>query len=554
MLFTTNNAENGGQFVETFSFGLADYIKDSLENLVISEDRYSLQTHPTLSLPSATDAPLITDYTDSSTMTATASQLLATVKEYAEENEIALPEAMIRYFEGAQLQSGMVKSLLSVLSTLDSTMEDVVKYFKDTYDGTDVTYEGAGTFSALASDITDAIDKGTRREANTGTEGTGFDIDTAETVVNGLTSFLNAYINTGLIYRDENGKYQSNISQDLDQATQEEIGQNILESFSAFMPTEVGKWWEFGIELASALSDGLLTAIIKDLPDILNFIADFVTGVTQGIAGEIPNILSALMEPDFWTSIVDSIIMAIISSLQMIPSILELASTIIEMLVSGFVEGLPEIVAVFADPRFWSDILNSLIQLAVFLVENVGTIISVLIEAIPKICQALIDAVFDINWMALGWNLIVYIAQGIVNGIISLVETVINGFLDGLSSIWTWTGLPGIPHVNFGRVDFSGALMAYATGGFPPEGELFIARESGAEMVGTLGGRTAVANNDQIVDGIRAGVYDAVTEAIANSDSGGNKDVIVYLDGKKIYQNQRRVARRTGLGFGMEGL
>lgn len=554
MLFTTNNAENGGQFVETFSFSLADYIKDSLENLVISENRYGLQTQSPLSLPSSTEAPTITDYTDPSVITATASQLLTIVRGYAEENELTLPEAMIRYFEGAQLQPGMVKSLLSVLSTLDSTMGDVVKYFKDTYDGTDVTYEGAGAFSALASDITNAIEKGTRREANTGTESTGFDIDTAETVVNGLTSFLNTYINTGLIYRDENGKYQSNISQDLDQATQEEIGQNVLESFSAFMPTEVGKWWEFGIELASALSDGLLTAIVEDLPDILDFIADFVTGVTKGIAEEIPNILNALMEPDFWTSIVDSIIMSIISSLQMIPSILELASTVIEMLVEGLVEGLPKIIAVFADPRFWSDILNTLIQLAVFLVENVGTIISVLIEAIPKICQALIDAVFDINWMALGWNLIVYIAQGIVNGIISLVETVINGFLDGLSSIWTWTGLPGIPHVNFGRVDFSGSLMAYATGGFPPEGELFIARESGAEMVGTLGGRTAVANNDQIVDGIRAGVYDAVTEAIANSDSGGNKDVIVYLDGKKIYQNQRRVARRTGLGFGMEGL
>ena len=45
-------------------------------------------------------------------------------------------------------------------------------------------------------------------------------------------------------------------------------------------------------------------------------------------------------------------------------------------------------------------------------------------------------------------------------------------------------------------------VSGYATGGFPKTGELFYARESGAELVGTLGGKTAVANNDQIAAGI----------------------------------------------------
>lgn len=46
----------------------------------------------------------------------------------------------------------------------------------------------------------------------------------------------------------------------------------------------------------------------------------------------------------------------------------------------------------------------------------------------------------------------------------------------------------------------------YANGGFPDDGELFMARESGPEMVGRMGGSNAVANNDQIVDGISQGV------------------------------------------------
>lgn len=59
------------------------------------------------------------------------------------------------------------------------------------------------------------------------------------------------------------------------------------------------------------------------------------------------------------------------------------------------------------------------------------------------------------------------------------------------------------------RLDRSPNVKQYATGGFPARGELFIAREAGAEMVGSLGGRPAVANNDQIVAGITHGVASA---------------------------------------------
>lgn len=54
--------------------------------------------------------------------------------------------------------------------------------------------------------------------------------------------------------------------------------------------------------------------------------------------------------------------------------------------------------------------------------------------------------------------------------------------------------------------------MEYASGGFPDRGQLFIANEAGAELVGSLNGRTAVANNRQIVDGIAKGVRDANSE------------------------------------------
>ena len=56
----------------------------------------------------------------------------------------------------------------------------------------------------------------------------------------------------------------------------------------------------------------------------------------------------------------------------------------------------------------------------------------------------------------------------------------------------------------------------YAAGGFPDVGEMFIAREAGPEMVGRIGNKTAVANNDQITTAI----YNAVKSAIGGSSSG----------------------------------
>lgn len=98
----------------------------------------------------------------------------------------------------------------------------------------------------------------------------------------------------------------------------------------------------------------------------------------------------------------------------------------------------------------------------------------------------------------------------------------------------------------------------YASGGFPDAGQMFIAREAGPELVGTIGNRTAVANNDQIVEGISAGVrnangdvvtalYAAATQIIRAVNA---KDTATYLDGQKVSdavtKGQNRMNRMYG--------
>lgn len=86
-------------------------------------------------------------------------------------------------------------------------------------------------------------------------------------------------------------------------------------------------------------------------------------------------------------------------------------------------------------------------------------------------------------------------------------------------------------------------LSFKASGGYVNSGEAFIARENGMpEMVGRIGNRTAVANNDQIVQAVSAGVFNAVVSAMGALSTGGNTGdvstpITINLDGEVIYRN-----------------
>lgn len=96
------------------------------------------------------------------------------------------------------------------------------------------------------------------------------------------------------------------------------------------------------------------------------------------------------------------------------------------------------------------------------------------------------------------------------------------------------------------------SVRAYANGGFVSSGQLFIAREAGAELVGNIGNRTAVANNDQIVAGIANGVAEANSEQ--NSLLREQNELLsailaktgVSIDGKTLMTSVERAQRQRG--------
>ena len=134
---------------------------------------------------------------------------------------------------------------------------------------------------------------------------------------------------------------------------------------------------------------------------------------------------------------------------------------------------------------------------------------------------------------------------GLVNGVIDAINDMFHIQFDGLSVM----GITLIPAFDIRLVDIP-HIPFFEDGGFPNEGQLFIAREAGAEMVGAMGRRTAVANNDQIVEGISAGVSvanDGVIAAIyALLNVVEEKDMSVVIGDNEIGHSYDRYKEKRG--------
>lgn len=157
-------------------------------------------------------------------------------------------------------------------------------------------------------------------------------------------------------------------------------------------------------------------------------------------------------------------------------------------------------------------------------------------------------------------NAIVNGARGAVNGLIGLFEGMANGVIKCVNAI-----IRGLNKISIKLPDWAGgstfginikeisaiSIPRLATGGIVSEGQMFIAREAGPELVGNIGRKTAVANNDQIIAGIESGVYRAMVAANSgNSSKPVTVNATFEIDGevvgKKVIKYHNGVVMQTG--------
>lgn len=135
------------------------------------------------------------------------------------------------------------------------------------------------------------------------------------------------------------------------------------------------------------------------------------------------------------------------------------------------------------------------------------------------------------------------IFDGIKEGIVSSFTNIVNKIISGINRVIAnpFNALNDVIYSikNFsiaGMKPFSGLwyisvpyipLLQYASGGFPNVGEMFIARENGPELVGTMGGKNVVANNQQIEEGIAKASYTGMKQALKETNANQGGDVYV---------------------------
>lgn len=132
---------------------------------------------------------------------------------------------------------------------------------------------------------------------------------------------------------------------------------------------------------------------------------------------------------------------------------------------------------------------------------------------LDKIKKRIDELVEDFKMFGKGTaDLVSGLFKSVINSILIKIENKVNNFIRLLNgAIGLINNIPGVSITRITELN----IPLLASGGFPDTGQMFIANEAGPELVGTIGNKTAVANTQQIVDGISDGVADGNAPLIA---------------------------------------
>jgi hypothetical protein len=275
--------------------------------------------------------------------------------------------------------------------------------------------------------------------------------------------------------------------------------------------------------LLSIIND-CLDPIFKVVKGILDFIEPIISNLTDGVMGTLTKIITTCLTPI--TNFIKT----------MLGLIDELISPITDILLPAIRDKVNgQLEKSFNVLNWVIDVIGNIIKALDPMIAILKNILTPMINAIAYTIESisrLMNGILTGNWEGLGKafknmlisvaNLAIGIVEGIVNGFISAI----NGITQGLSSLWTWAGIPAIPVITW-KADWQ--IPYLANGGMVNAGSMFVAGESGAELVANLGsGQTGVMNiaqfTEAVVNGIaQSGIVDAIKE-------GGN----IYLDNERV--------------------
>ena len=284
----------------------------------------------------------------------------------------------------------------------------------------------------------------------------------------------------------------------------------------AYITELIVKNWDKIKEWLSGIWDTIHEKVIQPIVD---FLTPFANWIYDNVIQPIIDFFSPIFDAcwDLITSIYDSvkeIISGIIDAISSIfAKIWEIAKKIIEIFVeigkAFYNYVIKPIWEKYIKPGFqW--IYNTLIKPIINLFADVGTwVYNHIIKPIWDGIKWLKDKAVGL-FKSIGTAVIDFISgsfKAVINGVLTTIERNINRFIKLLNgSIKIINNIPGVEIDPINLI----AIPKLADGGFPNKGDLFIANERAPEYVGSINNKPAVANQNQIVDGISTGVARAM--------------------------------------------
>lgn len=334
-------------------------------------------------------------------------------------------------------------------------------------------------------------------------------------------------------------------------------------------------------DLANTLISGLGPVLEKIGKEIIPIISQALSSFWNNILVPLGELISSVLSP---------ILIVISEALKMLCE--NIIIPLAEVVGTVFIVALQELVNVFdfvlekvggiitTFEYMWTSVF---VPIAAYLLEKFKPtfekVFKVIHEIIDNLGVALkglikfVSGVFTGDWEK-AWNGVKDIFKGIFNSLITIAEVVINKIIDGINKFIS--GFNGVAN-SIGEVigvDIQIPLIAsvslprFENGGFPETGQLFLARENGInEMVGHIGNRPAVANNDQIIQGIAYGVKQALREAGSSDEILreqnallreqnellsylANKEIVASIDPtRETVRGLREAEKRYGFSF-----
>lgn len=231
-----------------------------------------------------------------------------------------------------------------------------------------------------------------------------------------------------------------------------------------------------------------------------------------------------------------------------------------------------------ADKSILPHIIEKFLQLANSILPVITNFIDVIVDIVTQIfsnkeIERLFDNIVDMAGIIL--PMIVKFLTPVVNLVGKLVDLLsnillpgINDLLEAFNKIESWFDSWATPAmekildfiswivdainkfakaINIFGNDFYGR---FANGGYPDRGQMFIANENGAELVGNIGGRTAVANNDMITQAIENAAYNGMIRAATSTNGTNNINLKIDANSNDL---SRALAKSMIMEFQRQG-